>query len=130
MVPVHIDDPEHMHLLGLLLKGFLERQLAIPAVQRRAAGLRGDFGVSAGSMSVTLSFSEHGVLIKKGITATARAASVAAWARWSISSPAAEICGLPLARCSARRMRVRGNVFALLPLLPIMLTPAAKVSRS
>lgn len=130
MVPVHIDDPEHMHLLGLLLKGFLERQLAIPAVQRRAAGLRGDFGVSAGSMAVTLSFSEHGVLIKKGITATARACVGGSMGAMVDLVAGGGNLWAAAGALLARRMRVRGNVFALLPLLPIMLTPAAKVSRS
>lgn len=130
MIRVHIDDPEHMNLLGLLLRGFLERQLAIPAVERKAAGLRGDFGLSAGSMSVTLSFSERGVRLTKGITAATRGQ-----VGGSMDSMVDLVAGGGNLWAAVRallggRMRVRGNLFALLPLLPIMLTraPAAGAS--
>jgi len=126
---VHVDDPEHMHLLGLLLKGLLERQLAVAALERRAAALRGDFGLSAGSMAVTLSFSQRGVLIKKGIAATAHAC-VGGSMRAMVDLVAGERPLLAAAGALlTRRLRVRGNFFALLPLLPIMLTPGPNAAR-
>ena len=125
VVMVRIDDPEHMNLLGLLLQGFLTRQLDAPALRARASRLRGDFGLQAGEMAVTLSFDGAGILIKKGFTAVARA---------RILGPMHEMVAVAgggawrgVASVLSGRVTIRGNVLALVGLMPIMLAkpPAA-----
>jgi hypothetical protein len=133
---VTVDQPEHMNLLGLLIKGFMEQKLESPRLARKAKRLRGAFGLQAGSMAITLSFSPQGVVIYKGIAKRTRArisgemgemVELVSGGGGLISSMIAVLEG---------RVTIRGNPFALLGLLPIMtgkatkkaLPPAAKVS--
>jgi hypothetical protein len=66
---VTVDDPGGMSLLGLLLAGLLERRFAAGA----RTALRGDVGIDAGGMLVTLSFSADEVRVARGRPARARA---------------------------------------------------------
>ncbi len=133
---VIVDQPEQMNLLGLLIKGFVEQKLQSPKLARKASRLRGDFGLRAGSMAITLSFSPQGVVIRKGIAKRTRArisgemgemVELVSGGGGLISSAIAVLEG---------RVTIGGNPFALLGLLPIMLgkvqvkalPPAAKGS--
>jgi len=133
---VTVDQPEQMNLLGLLIKGFLEQKLESPKLARKAKRLRGAFGLQAGSMAITMTFSPQGVVISKGIAKRTRA---------RISGPMGEMVelvagggGLIVATIAVLegRVSIRGNPFALLGLLPIMvgktpkkaLPPATKVA--
>ena len=71
---VRLRDPETMHVLGLLLQGYLRGALASPAKGARLRRLRGDLWLRAGAMWVTLRFDGQSVEIIKGKTETRRAA--------------------------------------------------------
>ncbi len=118
---VSIDQAEHMNLLGLLLAGFLRKQLTHPRLARKAGRMRGAFGVQAGRMAVTITFSPEGIRISKGFAPKTRARIFAAMEEMialvagSGSTVAAIIAVLE------GRIGIRGNPFALLGLLPIMI---------
>jgi hypothetical protein len=81
-------------------------------------------------MAVTLSFTDGGVLVKKGITATARA-RVGGDMRTMVDLVAGDAKLWTVGRALlSGRVRVSGNLLALLPLLPVMLAtaPDARVS--
>lgn len=65
---VRLENAEQMNLLGLLFQGYLHRQLQSPRLRRKAARLRADIGIQAGTMGVTLSFGEDGIVLRSGIT--------------------------------------------------------------
>jgi hypothetical protein len=62
-----IVDRDRMSLLGLMLGGVLARNLERPEVSAAAAKLNGDLGVTAGKMSVTLSFDRGRVTVTRGL---------------------------------------------------------------
>jgi hypothetical protein len=107
---VEVTQPERMNLLGLLLRGLLERRLLDGA----RPPLRGDVLVDAGGMRVTLRFAETSVEITRDppagrpiarITGTLRAFLELAVGRGWLRS------------LLARRIRPRGNPVTLLRLL-------------
>jgi len=117
---VRVHDAEHMNLLGLLLQGFVEQQLQSPKLARKARRVRGAFGVQAGQMAITMTFGPDGVVISKNFAAKTRA---------RISGSMEEMIALVAGGGGAMgaviavlegRLKVRGNPFALLGLLPIM----------
>lgn len=120
---VSVEEAQRMSLLGLLLKGFLERQLSSPRAARAAVNLRKTYRLHAGDMAVVLAFSEGGVTIRPagGIVVHA-----------SLGGPMHELVGLvregglPRAMLAvlSGRLRIGGSVLALLALLPIMLSKA------
>lgn len=118
---VSIDQAEHMNLLGLLLAGFLRKQLTNPRLARKASRMRGAFGVQAGRMAITLTFAPEGIRISKGFAPKTRARilgsmeEMIALVAGSGSTIAAVIAVLE------GRIGIRGNPFALLGLLPIMI---------
>lgn len=118
---VKVDDPEHMNLLGLLLAGFLGKQLTHPKLARRAGKLRGGFGVQAGRMAITITFAADGIHISKGLEHKTRA---------RISGSMQEMVDLvagdggtvaAVIAVLEGRIGIRGNPFALFGLLPIMI---------
>jgi hypothetical protein len=118
---VRIDDAAHMNLLGLLLAGFLQKQFTHPKLARKAKKMRGAFGVQAGRMAITITFAPDGVHVSKGFAKKTRARisgsmqEMVALVAGSGSTIAAIIAVLE------GRLGIRGNPFALLGLLPIML---------
>lgn len=117
---VRVSDPEHMNLLGLLLQGFLAQQLQSPKLARKARRTRGAFGVQAGQMAITLTFGPDGVVISKNFAPKTRARIIG-----SMEEMIALVAGgggtIPaIIAVLEGRLKVRGNPFALLALLPIM----------
>jgi hypothetical protein len=122
---VRMEEPESMNLLGMLLHGFLKKQMQTPQVRRRACRLRGDFGLQVGPMAVTLSFSPDSVVVKKGLSNRTRA---------RIIGPMREV--IPLVTGAGYvssfiawlegRISIRGNPFALLSLLPVLMNRTRK----
>jgi hypothetical protein len=109
-----------MNLLGLLLASFLRSRLADPKLLKRALRVRGNFGLTVGQMSLTLCFSQDGLLVQRGIAPKTRA---------RIKAPMNEI--VPLVTGSGgivaaaiavleQRIHIAGNPFALLSIAPIM----------
>ncbi len=118
---VKIDDAERMNLLGLLLGGFIGKQLTDAKLARKARKLRGAFGIRAGRMAITITFGPDGVRVSKGIAPKTRARifgsmdEMVALVAGDGSTVAAIIAVLE------GRIGIRGNPFALLGLLPIMI---------
>lgn len=118
---VSIDQPEQMNLLGLLLAGFLRKQLTHPRMARKAARIRGAYGIRAADMAITLTFTPETIRISKGFSKKTRARifgsmeEMIALVAGSGSSIAAIIAVLE------GRIHIRGNPFALLRLLPLMI---------
>jgi hypothetical protein len=115
-VEVVVEDPGSMNLLGLFMKAALEDRLDRLA----RAGASGDIGLTGGDMSVTLSFSENGVVVRKGI----------------VGDPSASLTGsleglLEIARgrtaspLLGRRVKLSGNPLAVLPLRKVF-APVAR----
>ena len=70
---VVVEDPEHMNLLGLLMKGLLTNNLARDDIYARACSIKGDVLVQAGDMPVTLRFGGGKLTIVRGATKKTRA---------------------------------------------------------
>jgi hypothetical protein len=122
---VRLRDPETMHVLGLLLRGYLESALAAPEKAARLRKLEGDLWLRAGSMWLTLRFDRNGVEILKGKSAKRRAA---------IEGEMGTLVGLvtsrgllDLARAlpawASGRIRVAGDPRFLLGVAPLLLGP-------
>lgn len=111
--PITILEPERMNLLGLMLRGLLERGLAAG----RGARLRGDILVEAGGMRITLRFGEDRVEITREPPR---------------GRPRARVCGTLTALCDAAlergrvrawfggRLSVRGGPLTLWRLLVLL----------
>jgi hypothetical protein len=120
-----MQEPESMNLLGMLLHEYLKKHLEIPRVRRRASRLRGAFGLQVGPMAVTLSFTPDSVVVIKGMAARTRA---------RILGPMREVIPLVTGAGYASafiallegRVSIRGNPFALLSLLPILMNRTRK----
>jgi hypothetical protein len=73
MKRVTIKDPPHMNLLGLILASVIERNLEDADKLRRCQKLKGNVVVTAGEMSVTLTFEGGGVTVTRGAQEPCRA---------------------------------------------------------
>lgn len=116
---VQIDNPPQMNLLGLLLHGFLQQQLQQPKAARQARKLRGAFGIQAGSMAVTLCFEPGAIVIRKGVAERTRARVIGSLQEMVDLVTGGSILAAVIAVLEGR-ITVRGNVFALWSLLPLM----------
>lgn len=123
---VVVEDPEHANLLALLLQGYLAQQVRHPRLAKKARRLRGAFGVQVGTMAVSITFSPQGVSIRSGAEGRTRA---------RVRGPMEEMIPLVLhghllaavIAVLEGRIAIRGNPFALLGLLPLLLgRPAAR----
>jgi hypothetical protein len=113
---VIIEDPEHMSILGLLMRGLLETNLARPANAARAARLDGDVAVRAGSMGVTLRFGGGRVVILRDPGSKPRAR-----VQGDMASLLTLVTGGGMAApVLSRRVRVGGNLLMLLKMLPLI----------
>jgi hypothetical protein len=116
---VEVDKPESMNLLGLLMKGLLQDNLAVEANARRAEGLRGDVQVQAAGMIVTLRFGPGVVSILAGAAGPARAR-----VRGGMEDLLGMVTGAGLiGPVLAGRVRVGGNLLLLLRMLPLIKAP-------
>jgi len=118
---VSILEPEHMNLAGLLFAGFLRKQLSHPKLARKASRIRGVFGVQIGRMGLTLTFAREGIQVSKGIAPKTRARIAGSMDEMiALVTVSRSFIGACIAVLEGR-LSVRGNPFALLRLLPIML---------
>ncbi len=118
---VRVDQPEQMNLLGLLIQGFLQQRLESPKLARKARRLRGAFGLQAGSMAITITFAPEGIVISKGIAPRTRARIAGSMGEMvALVSGGGGIVAAAIAVLEGR-VSIRGNPFALLRLLPIMI---------
>ena len=120
-VCVTIVEPEHINLAGLLFAGFLRNQLAHPKLARKASRIRGAFGMHVGRMPFTLTFTPDGVFISKGIAPKTRARVAGSMEEMiALVAGSGSTIGAFIAVLEGR-LSIRGNPFALLRLLPLML---------
>ncbi|MBZ0136295.1 MAG: SCP2 sterol-binding domain-containing protein [Planctomycetes bacterium] len=118
---VHIETPERMNLMGLLMRGLLEAALRDNRVRRRARRLRGDVRIVAGTMSVTLRFTKEQILLLANVTTPARAT-----VRGEMKPLLEVVAGESLVRpVLSRKVRVGGNLLLLLRMLPLIRAPRA-----
>jgi len=113
---VRVEDPERMNLMGLLMRGLLETSLKSAAGQRAARKLRGDVRVNAGTMGVTLSFTENEIVLRGGESGKPRA-----YVRGEMKPLLEMVAGGSLVGPVLRRkVKVGGNLLMLLRLLPLI----------
>ncbi len=117
---VRIVDAEHMNLLGLLLAGFLQKQLTNPRLARKAKRMRGAYGIRAGRMAITITFAPDGVSVTKGFAEKTRARIFGSMEEMVALVTDGGIISSMIAVLEGR-IGIRGNPFALLGLLPIMI---------
>lgn len=118
--PVVVHDPEHANLLALLLQGYLTQQVGDRRLAKKAARLRGSYGVAAGSMAVRIEFAPGAVTLYSGAEGRTRA---------RVSGAMEEMIPLVLRGSFVLaaiavlegRIGIGGNPFALLGLLPLLL---------
>jgi hypothetical protein len=117
-----IADPERMSLLGHMLGGILETNLARREAADIARRLRGSLGVTAGRMSVTLVFEERGVTIARGLASRLRARI-----RGSLDGLLQVSLGKgPVRAFLAGDVSFSGNPFFALKVLPLFRAPGAE----
>ena len=113
---VELVDPESMNLLGLLMKGLLERNMAKHAIRSKVESLRGDIAVTAGKMTVTLRFKEGGLTILRDAPE-----SPLAWVRGGMTSLLGLVTGNGMIfPVLTGKIRFGGNPFVLLQMLPLI----------
>jgi hypothetical protein len=115
-----------MNLLGLLIRGLLASNLADPVLYARARTLRGDVRVDAGTMAVTLRFDGAGVVIAPVGSERPRAR-----VRGSMSALLGMVAGKGIvAPVLTGAVRIGGNPFMLLRMLPLIQAPLAAAALS
>lgn len=113
---VRVENPERMNLMGLLMRGLLESSLRTARGAKAARRLRGDVCVHAGTMGVTLSFTESEIVLRSGETGKPRA-----YVRGEMKPLLEVVAGGPLIGPVLRgKVRVGGNLLMLLRLLPLI----------
>lgn len=117
--PVTIEDPSNMNLLGLLMRNVLLAHFTNPRLASRAASLKGDVAVRAGMMAVTLRFSPGRCVVLRGSPPHPVA---------SVTGAMSSLLDVVLRRRMVRafltgRIRIGGNPFFLLKILPFMAEP-------
>lgn len=118
-VTVRIPNPEHMNLMGLLMRGLLEGAVKIPSVNARARSLRGDVLIIAGTMAVRLRFTGDEILLVPDEDKKPRAT-----VRGDLKSLLEVVAGEGLLRpVLTRKVKASGNLLMLLKLLPLICAP-------
>lgn len=115
-MPVVVEDLAQMNLLGLFLRGLLERQLADPAVARRLEGVQGGLAIHAAGMDLVLDF--DGPLVRVRLRGDSQ---VKAW----VSGPMAPLVDIlvgryPLGAVLTRKVRVGGDLSFVWRVLPAL----------
>lgn len=121
---VRVVQPANMNLFGLLLAGFLSKQLASPKTAKKVRKMRGSYGIRAGTMQVTVVFGPDGVLVHRGLVCRTRARIAASVQEFVALVMAGSVLAAVIAVLEGR-VCIGGNPFALVKLLPIMLTKKA-----
>lgn len=108
---VEIAEPGKMHLVGHFLRAVLAGR-----IEAGARVPRGRIGIRAGSMEMTLTGDGRCVRLDTGIAPDVKAV---------VSAPLDTLMGIALGRgmvhaLLARRIRIRGNPFALLSWMPVL----------
>lgn len=120
-VRVVLDQPERQTLLGLLMKGMIEANLASGAHDDSLRGVEGDIEVRAGDMVATLRLGKGVVTILAGPAEKARARVKGDMAAFLGVASGGGLVG-PLLR---GEIGFGGNPFLLLKLLPLIKAPPA-----
>lgn len=115
-MPVQLDEPATMNLLGLFLRDLLDRNLDRPEGAARARRLRGHLVFQAGRMAVTLHLEGDRLLLERGAMARPTA---------EVNGDLATFLGIslgrhPLGAFLRGQLRVRGNIGLLLRTLPLL----------
>jgi hypothetical protein len=111
--------PEHQNLLGLLMSNLLANNMAQDATYRRVRSLQGDVEVQAGEMIVTLRFDEGVLNIVAGGSSNAKAR-----VKGDMTAFLNVVQGRGLVSpVLSGAIRIGGNPFTLLKLLPLLKTP-------
>jgi hypothetical protein len=114
--PVVVEAPEHMNLIGLMMRGLLEENLAKPRSRARARGLRGAVRVQAGGMAVVLDFDAGGLTIRMPREGERYRARV----RGGMTDLLGVVNGRLFGPVLSARVRIGGNPFFLLGMLPLI----------
>jgi hypothetical protein len=115
-----LENAERQSLLGLLVHSVIAANLADDGVARRVAGLTGEVEVAAGDMTITLDFRDGRVAVRPGPAQAPRA---------RVRGDMAALLGVVLGGglvgpFLAGAIRIGGNPFVLLKLLPLLKKPA------
>ena len=113
---VVLPDPSRTPLLGLILADVLRRAARDPVKTRRLGKLRGALRVRAGGMSAVLGFEGNRVVVAPGGDQSVKAEVAGGLDALADISLGAS----PIWAYLARRVHVRGNVFFLLRVLPLL----------
>jgi hypothetical protein len=121
-VALEVEDLPDMHLLGLILRSLITRNLADPKKALRAARLRGIAAVQAGEMKLTLDCQPGKLVLRRGHPEKARA---------RVKGSLAAFLDIALGGGLVRPVldgdiSVGGNPFFLLRLLPLLRAPREK----
>jgi len=115
---LRIEGAQEMNLLGLMLGGILERNLATPKGAALADKLSGRLGVTAGKMKVTMSFGEEGITLHRGHLDGLKAS-----VKGSLDGLLQVSLGRgPVKSFLAGEVSFGGNPFFVLKVLPLMRT--------
>jgi hypothetical protein len=117
-IPVVLDDAPRMNLLGLLMRGLLVTNLAEPRLAARAARLKGTVEVAAGRMVANLAFEGPRIVIRTGPAERARARVAGDMVALLDVVTRRALVGPVL----SGKVRLGGNLFFLLRLLPLIRT--------
>jgi len=116
MSALQVENPASLNLLGLFVRDLVERNLAHPQAAARARRLRGRVALKAGRMAVTLCFRDGEVALERGAAGRANAAvegNLAAFLRLGLGQN-------PVQAVLTRQVRVRGNLWLLLRMMPLL----------
>ena len=113
---VVLESPARTQILGLLMRGLLDNRLTDDALFARALRLRGDVQIRAGDMVLTLRFGDGPVRVVPYATDRPRA-SVRGSLRALLDIAGGHGFVLPVL---TGRLRVAGNLFLLLRMLPLL----------
>jgi hypothetical protein len=116
-VTVALDDPPKASLMALLMKGLVDDALKIDANGRAAAALRGAVRVRAGRREVVMVFNQGAVRIVTGGAELPVRAGVAGGMRDLLGIVTGGGMVWPVL---SGRLRIAGNPFFLLKLLPLI----------
>ncbi len=115
---VVLAEPEKMSILGLLMHGLLSNNLADEHKYARACSMSGDILVKAADMSVTLRFADGQLTIIRGDTGQSKARVAG-----TMTSLLGVVTGAGMvAPFMAGKLKIGGNPFALLKMLPLITT--------
>ena len=105
-----------MNLIGLMMRGLLEENLAKPHNRKKAAGLRGAVRVQAGDMVVVLDFHPDGLRIRLPSEGDRFRARV----RGGMTDLLGVVNGRLVGPVLSGGVRIGGNPFFLLGMLPLI----------